>query len=481
MLISVRATRMSRCLATCQIVVAVSFSAALAGPTREEVLQRLAGDVRVEDFSEANAPGISVADKDLSQTSWRNADLRGAVFQRVELDSAVLAGASLRGAILEDVSLTDADLTGADLSGARIRLANLAGAQLDDTQILGTSFQLVLLSPNGGTHGEALRIALERACGQTFSRAWVSGLSGDAFAFVYNTEDAGFWPGTPFTVSPFEAAAQALGLGIRIRLDAGAEQFLLSGKQLPPGVHLLPIEYGQTGLWLLRNMPLWAVVDSRQTNEQQQVHITVTLPPFGQRSMRESELASNWSGPWHTLQPAGAMNVRARRPLMTFSAPANAVTPVAMQAAAALRQGAAMVGERRTYGPLVPGAAGLTRLAADLRAAADGGDMEQAKRLALWEQFPRQCLIGARTEAARFLEEAMGALPPDRQGYVQEALALYRAEVAALRDQWPGLSAGLNGDTALLVANYRRAADLVARLAADERAAAQLLSQAGAE
>lgn len=480
MLISAPAIRLLRLLAACLLVGAVSSSAALAGPTREEVLQRLAGDARVEDFSEASAPGISVVDKDLSQTSWRNADLRGAIFQRVKLDSAALAGASLRGAILEDVSLTDADLTGADLSGARIRLVNLAGAQLDDTQILGTSFQLVLLSPNGGTHGEALRIGLERACGQTFSRAWVSGISGDAFCFVYNIEDAGFWPGTPFTVSPFEAAAQTLGLGIRTRLETGAERFLLSGEQLPPGVHLVPIEYGQTSLWLLRNMPLWAVLDSRQTDERQQRQVIVTLPPFGQRTLRESELTSSWTGPWHTLYPAGAMNVRARFPLVTFTAP-KAVPPAAVQAAAALRQAATMVGERRTYGPLVPGAAGLTRLAADLRMTADGGDIEQAKRLALWEQFPRQCLIGARTEACKFLEEALAALPPDRQEYAREALAFYQAEVAALRDQWPGLSAGLSGDTAQLVANYRRAADLVARLAADERAAAQLLSRAGAE
>lgn len=469
-----------RHLFACLCLVAVSFAAALTGPTREEVLQRLAGDARVEDFSEASAPGISIADKDLSQTSWRNADLRGVVFQRVRLDSAILAGASLRGAVLDDVSLADADLTGADLSGARIRLANLAGARMDDTQILGTSFQLVLLSPNGGTHGEALRLALEKACGQTFTRAWVSGLSGEAFAFVYNTEDAGFWPGTPFTASPFEAAAQALGLGVRTRLDVGAERFLLGGEELPPGVHVLPMEYDQTGLWMLRNMPLWGVVASRHADEQRHTYLSLTLPPFGERTMREAELMAGWTGPWHTLQPAGAMNVRARRPLISFTPP-DAIATVATQAGVALRRVAPMVGEKRTYGPLVPGAAGLTRLAADLRAVAQSGDAEQGKALALWEQFPRQCLLGARTEACRFLEEALPALGPDREGYTREALALYQGEVQALRELWPSLAAGLGGDTATLVANYTRAADLVAKLAADERAAAQLLAQAAGE
>ena len=196
-----------------------------------------------------------------------NADLRGVTFERVRLDGAVLAGASLRGAILEDVSLTDADLSGADLSGARLRLVNLAGAKMEECQLTGASLQSVLLSVNGGTHGEALRLALGKAAGQQFSRPWVGGLSGDAFAFVYNTEDPGFWPGTPFTVNPLTAAATNLGLDAQVRVDFRSRKLLLEGDKLPPGVHLLPMQSDRVGLWLLRDMPLWALVEGREVRD----------------------------------------------------------------------------------------------------------------------------------------------------------------------------------------------------------------------
>jgi hypothetical protein len=469
------AARLVALLAASLVVSAFAWAA----PTREEVLLRLAGDPRVENFVGAQAPGITVTDKDLSQTNWRNADLRGVTFQRVRLDGAVLTGASLRGAILEDVSLTDADLSGADLSGARLRLVNLAGAKMEECQLTGASLQLVLMSVNGGTHGEALRLALGKAAGQQFSRPWVGGLSGDAFAFVYNTEDPGFWPGTPFTVNPLTAAAANLGLDAQLRLDFRARKLLLAGDKPPPGVRLLPMQSDRVGLWLLRDMPLWALVEGREARDKR-TYLRVQLPPFGQDTIRQETLLALWDGPWPTLEPAGAPNVRGRQPLVTFTMPRALLSP-GVQARRALQQAAAIIQEKRTYGPLVPGQAGLLRLAADLRAVAEAGDLERAKRLALWEQFPRQCFLGSRAEAGRFLEEALPALDETRRSHAQQALVLYRAEVVMVRDQWPGLAPGLGADPAQVRSACSQAADIIGKVAASERDAAQLLAQAGAE
>lgn len=458
-------------------MVAMSLAPAFAAPTREEVLAAVgSGKAAGGDFSGAVAPGLALEHQDLSGTLWRDADLRGITLTDVNLSGAVLAGADLRGATLQAVSLADADLTGTDLSGARLRLVNLAGAKLDGCQLNGATVYLSMLSANGGTHSEALRLALNQATGQQFSRAWVDGLSGDVFAFVFNVDDPGFWPGTPFTVNPLTAAPTALGLESKLREDYFAERVLTEGETLAPGIHVVPLRAERTDLWLLRGMPLWSVVEKREMADKRLV-FTLEMPPFAQDTMRREMLLKLWEGPWPTLEPVGALKTTAKSPLLTITGAKVTVTSQA-QLAAALRQAAAIMGEKRTYGPLVPGAAGLARLAGELRQVGESGDIDRAKRLAIWEQFPRECLLGSRNEACQFLEEGLKVASAGQQAILNEALVLLRSEVTVLKGDWPGLAPEAPTMSPELRAQYTKAAEIVGTAASVEGRLAQLLAEA---
>lgn len=106
----------------------------------------------------AKLEGADLAGKDLSESMFhgavlKGANLRGAVLVRIDLQVSSLAGAdlreanlenahlfaidgqnaklqkaNLRGANLLDAKLQGADLTGADVTGARFLQANLSGA-----------------------------------------------------------------------------------------------------------------------------------------------------------------------------------------------------------------------------------------------------------------------------------------------------------------------------------------------------------------
>lgn len=461
-------------------VTALTVAPVRAQLTREEVVAKLAaGAVAGMDFSGAAAPGLTVVNRDLSGTNWRGADLRGVTFSRVNLERAILAGANLRGAVFEEVSLRDADVTGADLSGARLRLVNLSGATLTDVQVHGAAIRDVMLAGNGSTYSDALRLALSRATGQQLTRAWVSGLGGDCFGFVYNTQDPGFWPGQPFTVNPALAAAAILGLDARLRTDYWARRLVVEDEKLAPGVHMLPLRSAQADQWLLRGMPVWAVFEGRKL-EDKRTRYAILWPTLGPEVLDRDALLKVWEGPWPTLEPTGAAEVIARHPLLSF-VPGGAVPPPANQVRAAFRQAAAIIAEKRTYGPLIPGEAGLARLAGDLRAVAESADMARAQALGLWEQFPRQCLVGSRLEACEFLEAAQAALPAEQQGPLGELLGLYRSEVGLLRDQWQPLAPQGEQLDAAALARYRQAAEVIGTVAASERRAAQILTQAGAQ
>jgi uncharacterized protein YjbI with pentapeptide repeats len=466
-----------RLLLPLTLLLTISTALTWAAPTREAVIAALTSAAAAgQDFSGAPAAGLDAFRVDLSRSLWVGADLRGANFYASSLVGADLRRASLRGAIIDRTSLADADLSGADLCGAVIRRAVLSGTRLDGCRLEGATFQQILLSGNGGTHATALRLALQQATQTTLSRPWVAGLSGDAFGFVYNTSDPAFWPGTPFSLNPLLAAAKIMGVDATLRQAYHSERALREEAAAGKAAYLLPLANDSFG-GALGKRPLWGMLGKRSETGHR-ISWTVTLPPLGEQTMRADDLVKAWEGPWETLQPAGAVNVKAGQPLVTFGASRAAVdTP--QQAQAALRQGAELLLDKRTYGPLVPGEAGLLKLAADLREVAGMGDMDGARKLARWEDFPRQCLLGARAEACEFLREAAETLPPAQKQAALDAAAVYQPPLAMLADQWPGLAIGSQTTTGELRERYNRAADIIAALAAADHSAATLMMTAG--
>lgn len=441
-----------------------------AAPTAGDFTQALDAHATAgKDFSGLQAPGLSVNGQDLSAIQLSGADLRGAIFSDTILNQARLSRASLRGALLERVSLVDADLSGCDFSGATLRLVNLDGANLTDCDFTGTRLDQALLSSNGASHLPALRLALAQATNQTFSRAWVAALSGDAFTFCYNTENAAFWPGTPFAVNPLLAAPTLLGLEAKLRSDYFAEQLLLDEKAGAKGIQLLPVKLPEAA-GIAQGRPLWGVLAGREKAGLQS-YFAFIVPPFGPQTYRSPELLAAWLGPWENLEPAGGLQV-VRKPLVTITPKTVLPTPEE-QAKAALRQAATMITERRTYGPLVPGALGLSKLAAELRAAAQAEDTAAVRRLAPWQDFPRQCLIGSLTDACAFLTEALPVLNGEAKQAAQEALGLYQAALPPLAQQWPRLDLTGEQMTPQLRARCTQAADIVGALAAAELKAAE--------
>lgn len=451
----------------------VSVSAEL---TREALVQALeAESLAGADFTEAQGPGIMVRGRNLSHSLWLRADLRGATLADTNLTGAQLAGANLRGASLVGVNLSEADLSGCDLSGALLQAVNLAGANLSGVRMFGTGFQQIMLSATGGTHGDGLRLALQRATGSEFSRAWVSGLSGDAFAFVYNNEDPGYWPGTPFTHNPVLAAAGILGLEVSLRHDAAAEKILGDSATLTDKVLLLPLQAEEADLWLLRGMPLWSLVDRRETRDRR-TFFTVVMPPMGDRELTPEALLADWKGPWETLEPMGSGQAKSARPLYVFTR-ADRVPALREQARGALAQAISTIMDRRTYGPLTPGEAGFLRLSAELRAVAAHGDLEAARRVAMWGSYPRECTMGARREAAEFCDLAARQLDGEAASGLREAAALYRSSAGLLQHQWPGLAFSSQSDLTEVRRRYGEAAEVVQAVAASERRCAEIFGR----
>lgn len=452
------------------LFIALAATCGLAAPARDDLRAAVeAGEAAGKDFSGISASGLSLTRPNLAGTNLSGADLRGIAIAGGSLGGSNLSRANLRGAVLDRVSLVDADLSGCDLSGAILNLVNLDGANLADCAFRGTSFNNVLLSSGGGTHLPGLRAALQQATGQTLSRAWVAALSGDAFAFCYNVEDPAFWPGTPFTVNPLLAAPTNMGLSAKLRNDYFADQLLLDAKASAKDIQVLAIKL-QDDPGLLAGRPLWAVLAGREVVDNLHQYFALSVPPFGPQTYRAQELADLWTGPFENLEPVGSLQV-VRKPLLTIT-PTTKIATLPEQARLALRQASLIILDKRTYGPLVPGEAGLTRLAADLRAAAQNNDLERAQRLAVWGIFPRQCLIGSRTEACDFLREASAVLEGDSKRAAQAALAGYEPALAGLEQQWPEL--GVKGETMTdeTRGRYLKAADLVAAMAVADRAAA---------
>ncbi len=413
--------------------------------TPEEIL-RLAHTGKAENgnFSRAKAAGLTLEHCSLKNTIWQQADLRGAHFVAVSLENADLREANLRGAILERVNFSQANLSAADFSGAIFSLCNFANAQLKNCRLEGATFEGYAFSPTGAAHLLALQMALQIASGQQFSLAWLAGLSGDAFAFVYNTQEPGSWPGVPFSVNPASAAAQNLGLQAIFAKEAQAEKILLS--RLPEqAVYMLALRLPDVEERLLGGQPVWAVLTEREAKQRGPLFFKLHAPPFGEQYVSYKELLYKlWGGRWNTLDPVGTA-LPARHQLVII--PKGTPRPPAEQLSLAFRQAAVILTEKRTYGPLIPGLAGWQQLAADLQKASQSQDSVLAQRLLPWQRLPRHCIIGSLKLAAEFLTEAKPLLPPEKQPACGEALQLLSLAQKALDTRWPSLGASAEGLT----------------------------------
>ncbi|MHB8994649.1 MAG: pentapeptide repeat-containing protein [Armatimonadota bacterium] len=446
---------------------------AYAAPARDDLLAAInAGQARGGDFSGVQAAGIQVSGQDLTGINLAGADLRGASLTAVRLDDANLSRANLRGAILDSVSLRGADLSGCDFSGAILKLVALDGASLTETRFSGADLGLAMFSVGGGTHLPGLRLALQQLTGQEISQAWIAGLSGDAFAFCYNTENAAFWPSTPFTVGPLRAAPAAFGIEAKLHGEAFAQQTLMDDTVAPKTVRLLAVK-AVDDQGLLQGRPLWAVLAGREIVTKDRAYFALNLPPFGLQTYAKKDLLSIWTGPWENLEPVGSLQV-VRTPMLTLTLTGSLSSREA-QARTALRQASQTLLDRRTYGPLVPGEAGLAKLAADLRSAGENHDLEAARRLAPWGDLPRQCLLSSRAEACAFLTEAATVLEGEAKQAAQTALATYQAALQPLEKQWPGLE--VTGETMAPAAaqRYLQAADIIGNFSVAEHKVGETL------
>ncbi|MEN6549604.1 MAG: pentapeptide repeat-containing protein [Armatimonadia bacterium] len=453
--------------------VAVLFATAVfAAPTASDLTAALdAGKARGADFAGLQAPGLALRNADLSGTNLQKSDLRGSSLAGVNLTGANLFQSTLRGAVLSSVNLTEANLADVDLSGAILQNINLDGASLAAARLDGTRFEAPLLTATGAPHLTALRLALQQAPGTQFTRAQVAAFSGDAFTFVYNTQDPAFWPGTPFCYGPLMTAPAVLGLEAKLRTDYTAEHYLIDDKEAARGIHMLALRLTAPEQRALLSGPVWVLLSGRQPTDKH-TYFTLTAPLFGTLIMRRDELVTAWSDPVDLLQPvAGAAT--GKKPLLTIT-PKAELPPLEDQVKVVTRQAVAMITDKRTYGPLVPGEAGWLKLAADLNAAAQTGDWEAARRLAAWQDFPRQCVLGSTTLAAEYLAQAAASLPPALSLPLTDAAAQYQMQ-ATLLASWPLLDAAETAPAGWQD-KLNRAAELAAGMAATDRKIAVLLA-----
>lgn len=422
---------------------------------------------------------------DLRGTNWARADLRGASFSAVNLAGASLDEAIARGARFVDCEMVGVTMRHADLSGALFRGVQLAGADLAGSRLHGAEFDGVMYSRTGGRHTSAIAVALATLAAaepevgvSPWTPPLAAGLSGDAFAFVYNTADARQWPLAPFTESPVRAAMAAAGHDVTALFDLSAARATEALVEALQGgkVCLLPLSLaGEEIQGADLKQAFWAAAVTMNDIERP-ARAVLLVPPFGRREYVPAQLADRWAGPWPTLAPAGAERSEARHPMYVISR-GEAPRPPREAVLAALRHATAIVNDRRTYGALVPGVPGLERLAEDLNRAARSGDVQLVSALAAWDGTPRRLLISARRQAAEFLEQAADVMLPMERPDMARAAALYRNEVDILANRFPALKTDATLTMEETRARYARAAGVISEVARIEAAAARVFTE----
>jgi hypothetical protein len=440
--------------------------------TAEAVRQALAEGKSLAgaSFGPLDLAGVRAGAVDLSGTRWRGTDWRGAVFEGTHLTGAQLEDVIARGATFIGADLSGLTALRTDLAGARLQDCLIAGVQLQECNLAGADFSGCRYSLSGARYLDALARALTAATGQTVNPAVVGGLTGDAFAFVYSPANPTAVPTTPFTEHPFKTLATATGLTLQVFYDLGTaratetlKRSLAAGSQC-----LLLVSVAGSGLQGSDlQEPFWAVA-KKVLKQYESEGVVLDVPPFGERYIPFTDLPKSWEGPYATLEPIGTGRVKARYTLCVLVKPTGLVG-VGDALRAGVKRAAEIILDRRTYGAWSPGAMGLKKLAGDLQAAETLSEAQRAA-LAQWFGTPRKVLIGARRQAAEFLDAAAETFPDAQKAPLVQAAALFRAEAAFLETKVPDLSRA--------VGNWADAARAIQEAAGIETTAAGLLEEA---
>ncbi len=455
-------------IAPCCLMLAVTLLTAFAAPlfaeeplSAEQVQEMLAGGESLAgmDFSQAKLAGVEFKQISLDSTKWIEADLRGAEFLDVDLRSAEIINTNARGVSFCGCDLSGAVLRDSDLSGASLKNLLLWGTVLENVRLAGVHFEGLRLSPSGATHLAALAAALRMVTARAAEDGvtshpltapeFVAGLTGDAFAFAYDPQNPGAWPGQPFVRNPLVAAGEVLGCQVQtnFRLSQAAAFKKLRLALDGGGVCLLPLRMplpGSTGSGLQE--PLWAAATELTTSDDGQVLCRVIVPPFGEMQLLAAELNARWQGAQITLQPVTAAAAEVQYPLIAISPPTKRLSlqQTALWAIAnAIDILTATNADSGTT--LYPGLEGIQKLTEDLSAAAAANDGMRLVKLSEWEGLPRLSFLGSRQAAADFLNRISVTFPHAQEDLLAESAVLLRSGAAMLESQWQPFAEGEPG------------------------------------
>jgi len=407
------------------------------------------------EFGSVNQAGLHLQGANLDAAQWTEADLRGAWFVECSMSGAQITDTNARGISFEGCDLSFATISGSDLAGASVTNSLLWGTTLQNVELRGAHLQDNRLSPSGAGHLMALALALQqvlpegegtRATSHELAAPLtIAGLSGDAFAFVYDTENPGAWPGQPFTQNPIVAAAEVLGCPVKTewRLSQAAAFERLRIALEAGDVCMLPLQIsfpGVSGDTLAE--PLWAVA-TELTAVGDQVLCRLTVPPFGEMLLEAEQLDEKWRPARATLQPASAAPPEVKYPLITIQRPPRFLTHQqtvlwAIGNAIEMMQAISTSSESTLY----PGLQGLQKLASDLASADAADDGVRLLQLSAWEGLPRLSFIGARRAAADFLSQVSEHFLPQQASLLTETAVLLYSEAAMLETQWQPFGRG---------------------------------------
>lgn len=136
------------------------------------------------DFTAADLRGALFEEVNLSRAVFSEADLSGAAFRNVNLNHADFSRSCARGAIFTDVNLVSARFNESDLCGSLFFDANMADISFKGATLEGSEIDAIRLSLNGSTHVLGLKEALRALAGQE-SYPYIAGVSGDAYWLAY--------------------------------------------------------------------------------------------------------------------------------------------------------------------------------------------------------------------------------------------------------------------------------------------------------
>jgi hypothetical protein len=452
--------------------------------TRDVVEQKIAAG---ESLAEAQLSGLALggltADNiNFAGATAQKADLRGAKFTGCCFDRAILKDAQARGVTIIRCSMVNAVLDGTDFSGARLEDVDMMGASLTGCKFAGARLTDLSFSPNRMYYTEGLRQALKVALGEDVSIAFTCGVSGDAFSFVYNSDDPQYKPGLPFSANPLVCAFDAEGAKATYRCGwiRKAAMNRLVATMLSGGICVLPLhleslpDVGEMGTGP------YAAVITKIRKENRDYVFEVLTPPFGSHEYKREELEQLWAYQTPTLEAAadGPVAPEATHALLMVPGPI-ARRPRADIAAAALRRAVELARDERTDAIRWPGIMGLNVLAADLHTAWTKEDAPSVVRMAAWQTGPRQDVIGSRKQAAAFLQEIAPLFDPAVQGDLITASGLYASEAQLLAMRWPMIQASAKTPAELDAAraNCKKASGLILEVAALEKQATDTIER----